>query len=105
MERQEHPHTGIHRQRLFAAVAGALAKISDRTLLVVGHAASVGRPEEELALSAERAKAVVDYLVSRGIEARRFLYEGRGSTEPISLGSDEGSRAQNRRVEIIILED
>ena len=92
-------------QRRLAAVAAALAKIPERTFLVVGHTADVGRPEEEYTLSVERAKAVVDAMVAQGLEARRFLYEGRGSTQPVAPNDTEENMARNRRVEIIILED
>lgn len=87
------------------SLARALAAIPDRSFLVVGHTADVGRPEGEKSLSLERAKAVVDGLSARGIDAGRFLYEGRGGTEPVAPNTAEDGRAKNRRVEILILED
>jgi flagellar motor protein MotB len=47
----------------------------------------------------------VDFLVSRGIRAARFLYEGRGGTEPVAPSDTEENMAKNRRVEVLILED
>jgi len=83
----------------------ALAKIPDRTFLVVGHTADIGRPEGQMTLSIERAKAIADALVLRGIPPSRVIHEGRGGLEPVAPNDDEEGRAKNRRVEIIILED
>ncbi len=86
-------------------VAAALKTVPDRTFLVEGHTASVGRPADELALSERRAKRIVDELVARGLEARRFVWRGLGSTEPLAPNDTEANKALNRRVEITILED
>ncbi len=88
-----------------SAVAEALKRIPTRSFLVVGHTAAVGTPESQVALSVQRAKAIVDFLVSQGIEARRLLYEGKGGTEPVAPNDTEENRARNRRVEIDVLED
>jgi OOP family OmpA-OmpF porin len=87
------------------ALAETLKKIKGRTFLVVGHTARWGTEESQYTLSVERAKTIVDYMVSKGIPAERFLYEGRGATEPVASNDTEEGMAQNRRVEIIILED
>ncbi len=50
-------------------------------------------------------RQVHDYLTGQGIEAERFIYEGRGGNEPVAANDTEENRAKNRRVEIIILED
>jgi flagellar motor protein MotB len=47
----------------------------------------------------------VDELVSRGIDAERFLYSGMGGLEPVGDNATDEGRMQNRRVEILILED
>ncbi len=86
-------------------LARALAKIPDRTFLVVGHTADIGRPEGQKALSIERAQAVADALVKRGIPPSRVIHDGRGGLEPVASNDTEEGRAKNRRVEIIILED
>ena len=87
------------------ALAGTLKKIAGRSFLVVGHTARVGTEESQYELSVQRAKAIVDYLVSQGLEAERFIYEGRGGTQPVAPNDTEENMAKNRRVEIIILED
>jgi OmpA-OmpF porin, OOP family len=86
-------------------LAETLKNIENRTFLVVGHTAKAGTVEEQYELSVKRAKAVVDYFISKGIPARRFLYEGRGATEPVAPNDTEENMKKNRRVEIIILED
>ena len=86
-------------------VAEALKNIAARTFMVVGHTARVGSAESQDALSVARAKTIVDYLVSQGIDAKRLLYDGRGGRNPLAPSDTEENRAKNRRVEIIILED
>jgi OmpA-OmpF porin, OOP family len=86
------------------AIAEALKKIPERSFLVEGHSASVGKPEGELELSERRAKRIVDELVGRGIAAARFIYRGLGSSKPLASNESEEGRARNRRVEITILD-
>ncbi len=92
------------KQRL-DALADTLKKIEGRSFLVVGHTAKSGTETEQRELSIRRAKAIVDYLAGKGMDAKRFLYEGRGATEPVAPNDTEANMAKNRRVEIIILED
>jgi OmpA-OmpF porin, OOP family len=87
------------------AVAEALKQIPTRSFLVIGHTAAVGTPESQMELSVQRAKAIVDFLVSSGLDPKRLLYEGKGGTEPVAPNDTEENMARNRRVEIIILED
>jgi outer membrane protein OmpA-like peptidoglycan-associated protein len=87
------------------AVARALRKIPGRTFRVIGHTARAGTEAGQKALSVERARAVVDFLVASGLDAGRFVYEGRGATEPVASNDTPQGMALNRRVEIIILED
>lgn len=85
-------------------LAQALRGVGERTILVEGHTAAVGRPAGELELSVARAKRIVDELSVRGIPADRFLYVGWGGTKPAADNATEEGRARNRRVEITILE-
>jgi outer membrane protein OmpA-like peptidoglycan-associated protein len=48
-----------------------------------GHTDSRGNKDENLKLSGERAKAVMDYLINSGIAANRMTSKGYGSTQPI----------------------
>lgn len=54
-------------------------------------------------LSTARAKAVADYLISRGIEADRVKYRGYGKRRPIATNKTPEGRKKNQRVEITIL--
>jgi outer membrane protein OmpA-like peptidoglycan-associated protein len=85
-------------------LAEALKQIPNRTFLVEGHTAAIGRPAGEMELSIERAKRMVDELVKRGISVDRFIYKGWGGTKPVGDNSTDSGRSVNRRVEITILE-
>ena len=54
-------------------------------------------------LSADRAKAVADYLASRGIPRNRIQYKGYGKRQPIASNATPDGRKRNQRVEIKIL--
>lgn len=86
-------------------IAEILSRVENRTILVIGHTADVGTQESQFELSIQRAKAIIDAMTERGLPAERFMYLGKGGTEPIASNDTDKGRAQNRRVEIIILED
>ncbi len=67
-----------------------------------GHTDSVGSDAYNKTLSEKRAKAVMDYLVSKGISAGRLSAVGKGETDPIATNDTPEGRAQNRRVELHI---
>jgi outer membrane protein OmpA-like peptidoglycan-associated protein len=85
-------------------IARALRDVPEKTFLVEGHTAAVGKPTGELDLSIKRAKRVVDELTSRGITADRFIYKGWGGTQPLADNGTDFGRSKNRRVEITILD-
>ncbi len=68
---------------------------------VEGHTDSDGDQAFNLKLSKERAKTVMDKLVSMGIEASRLKYTGWGETKPIDNNDTSEGKANNRRVEFI----
>jgi chemotaxis protein MotB len=55
-------------------------------------------------LSAARAVAVAQYLISKGVEPDRLAAAGFGEFQPIDQGTDEESRARNRRIELKLTE-
>ncbi len=71
---------------------------------IEGHTDAEGSPEGNQVLSEERAKAAVDYLVSRGIPIEKISAVGYGATRPVAANDTPESRAMNRRVEILIRE-
>lgn len=68
-----------------------------------GHTDNVGLPANNLKLSTNRAKSVADYLVSKGIDAKRLLHKGFGETKPVADNKTEAGRALNRRTEFVII--
>ena len=67
---------------------------------IVGHTDSTGNADANRTLSGARAQAVVDYLISQGIDAERLQSRGAGADEPIADNGTADGRAQNRRVEL-----
>ncbi len=86
------------------AIARLLKEAPGRTFLVVGHTADVGTVESQYELSVERAKSIIDEMVARGLQSKQFIYKGEGGTQPIASNLTNEGRAQNRRVEITILD-
>ncbi len=77
---------------------------SDVRIEIAGHTDSYGSAESNLALSQRRAEAVRDYLIRvHGIPARRLTARGYGESAPIASNAAESGRAQNRRVELVVL--
>jgi len=72
-------------------------------LEVSGHTDNTGSAVSNQLLSENRAKSVVSYLVSKGIDAGRLQYKGYGDTKPIANNSSEEGKSQNRRTECKIL--
>ena len=70
---------------------------------IIGHTDSIGKEKDNLSLSFQRAKVVVAYLVSKGIQADRLNAEGLGDKQPIGDNSTEQGRALNRRTELGII--
>ena len=68
-----------------------------------GHTDNVGQAADNLTLSTRRARAVTDYLQSKGIDASRLSFQGFGATRPIAPNTDESGRSRNRRTELEIL--
>ncbi len=68
-----------------------------------GHTDNVGQPKDNLALSDNRARSVVNYLVSKGIDPKRLSYKGFGADKPIADNSTENGRALNRRTELSVV--
>lgn len=72
-------------------------------LEISGHTDNIGSLKSNTKLSEARAKSVVNYLVSKGINPSRLEYKGYAYTQPVAPNSTEAGRAQNRRVEFKVL--
>ena len=69
---------------------------------VDGHTCNIGTAVYNRNLSKERARAVMEYFVGRGIDAKRLKINGYGLTRPVADNSTKEGRAKNRRVELTI---
>ncbi|WP_431437164.1 OmpA family protein [Chitinophaga caseinilytica] len=70
---------------------------------ISGHTDNVGSDADNLLLSQNRAKSVVDYLAQHGIAATRLKAKGYGETKPLESNDSDAGRAQNRRTELKII--
>lgn len=68
-----------------------------------GHTDNVGDKKMNQVLSQNRAKAVYDYLVKNGIDAKRLTFKGYGDTKPKVLNDTDEHRQMNRRTEFKVL--
>ena len=72
-------------------------------IMIEGHTDNVGDEIALVDLSLQRAEAIRDYLVHKGISMDRMEVIGKGATEPICRNTSESGREKNRRVEITII--
>ena len=77
---------------------------SDRQITIAGHADDRGPHEYNMGLGSRRAEAVKEFLESLGVDSVKLSTVSYGETKPISEGSNPQAWAQNRRVEITIVE-
>ncbi len=68
---------------------------------IEGHTDSVGNAKANQTLSEARAKAVMDALVSKGVNPENLTYKGFGASKPVASNKTAAGRAQNRRTEVI----
>lgn len=95
-------------QQTLERVAQVLATVPNRDFLVAGHTDNipVGRRSRFASnwdLSAARGVAVVRYLAEHGMNAERIAAAGYADTRPVASNSEDTGRAQNRRIEIIVM--
>jgi outer membrane protein OmpA-like peptidoglycan-associated protein len=82
-------------------VVKVLAAEPSWKITIEGHTDTTGTAAHNQTLSEQRARAVKDYLVSKGIPAERLATGGFGQTKPVADNATELGRAQNRRVELV----
>lgn len=75
---------------------------TNATICVKGHTDNIGSAESNMELSKQRAKAVVNYLVAKGVSPSKLTYEYYGMSKPLTTNDTEEGRLQNRRVEFEI---
>lgn len=84
-------------------IYSVLSGMDYRKIVVEGHTDNIGSPEYNLKLSKERAQAVANYLIAKGIPKEKIAVIGYGKSKPLYPNDTEEHRAKNRRVEIKVL--
>ena len=92
-------------QRSVDKLAEFLKKNPKRNVLVEGHTDNTGNEDFNLKLSQQRADAVRDLLVARGIATERITTKGYGPKYPLVVNDTPSGRQQNRRVEVVVLNE
>ena len=72
-------------------------------ILIVGHTDNTGGAQLNQDLSVRRAEAVKSYIAGDRVDGSRLSTSGKGASEPIADNTTADGRAQNRRVEIVIV--
>jgi outer membrane protein OmpA-like peptidoglycan-associated protein len=70
---------------------------------LAGHTDNIGNAADNLKLSENRSKAVINYLVNKGIDAKRLSPKGYGASQPVADNKTEEGRAINRRTELKVI--
>ncbi len=84
-------------------VAAGMVGQPDLLVQIAGHTDSVGSAAYNLKLSQSRANSVRAYLISKGVAAANLEAKGFGLATPIASNKTEEGRAQNRRVEFVVV--
>jgi outer membrane protein OmpA-like peptidoglycan-associated protein len=90
------------RENLSAIGAILQSLLTESEVTVEGHTDNVGTAEFNQRLSEQRANAVMQYLIERGINAERLEAVGYGFSRPVADNETDEGRARNRRVELVI---
>jgi outer membrane protein OmpA-like peptidoglycan-associated protein len=85
-------------------VVKIMTELDDINVEISGHTDSDGSAQLNQKLSENRAKAVVEYLIARGIEKERLTFVGHGKDKPIASNDTKEGKQENRRTEFKIVE-
>ncbi len=91
-------------RELLSKIVGILLTSKNYGIYVYGHTDDIGSEEYNLDLSEKRAQTVRDYLTENGIAPEIITSKGFGKSRPIVPGTSAAARADNRRVEIGIVD-
>ena len=84
-------------------VADLLKENPTVSIQISGYTDNVGKPADNLLLSVNRAKAVIAYLQSKGIDSKRLSGKGFGESNAIAPNSTDSGKAKNRRTELTVI--
>ena len=87
-------------QPLLNEASEILKKNPEIKFEIDGHTDNIGSADYNMKLSERRAKAVMEYFVSRGIDPNRLTTKGFGFTRPVANNDTKEGQAKNRRVEL-----
>jgi outer membrane protein OmpA-like peptidoglycan-associated protein len=73
------------------------------TWIIEGHTDNLGSDEYNVELSQRRLDSIVTYITDHGIDPRRLTTIAKGESEPIADNATRDGRAQNRRLEVVIV--
>ena len=79
-----------------------LNQYANYRIMIEGHADERGTREYNIALGARRASVVVNYLVSRGVNAQRITSQSFGKERPVAICNDISCWSQNRRAVTVV---
>lgn len=88
---------------LVGRIADVMRNRPNLKVSVVGHTDSTGDYNYNIRLSERRAKAFVDALIREGVAANRLTGVGVGPQSPVATNDTVEGRAQNRRVELVVI--
>jgi outer membrane protein OmpA-like peptidoglycan-associated protein len=94
------PESESELQRLYEL----LQQNPELVIAIGGHTDATGSEAFNQTLSEQRAQAVRNYLVAKGIAEKRLTAKGYGKTRPVADNATEEGRLQNRRVEFTVVE-
>lgn len=85
------------------AIKEILKNYPNAKFAINGHTDNVGNPKFNQKLSEARAKAVMDFLITKGVNAANLTSKGFGASKPVKSNKTAAGRAENRRTEIVYL--
>ncbi len=85
-------------------IASILNKYQDVKITIIGHTCKIGYKNINLKKGLKRAQAAQDYLLEKGVNAEQISIESKGELEPLVENNSPKNRAQNRRIEFIVVE-
>jgi len=86
-----------------SAVVDLLKNNPDLRIEIQGHTDNQGDSQKNMQLSQERALAVKNYLIKKGIDGNRIDAVGYGDTQPVAANDTEANRQKNRRIEYKVI--
>jgi outer membrane protein OmpA-like peptidoglycan-associated protein len=85
--------------------AQLITNTPDVELMIIGHTDKLASNAYNMELSQERANAVKEYLVSKGVDASKLSTKGMGETDPVATNATEQGRFRNRRIEFSVYDE